>query len=110
MICSCDIIPDNSIAEMDADFFIVSKITGSTLTGRPNVVMIVRNIGENTGYNVSCDIQVQRGNTIIGSGFAYFAGGGDIDPGQQAQDEAIFWGVESIADCQLTYNLSWLER
>ena len=117
LICSCDAIQDpisvfsgNLPLFSTADFRIVTKILGETNTGRPNVTLVVKNAGTEIGYNVACNIQVKKGDIIIGSGFAYFAGGGDIKPGEKAQDDAVFWGLATIQDCVITYQLTWLER
>lgn len=93
-----------------AQFTIVSKKQGMTTYGAPKVTITVENIGSRTGYNVSCDVQAKQGDTIIDSGFAYFANGGDIDPGEKAQDDAIFFELTSLSGYQLEYDLDWLER
>jgi len=104
--CACDI---DSLLDEEAEFVIISRQTGMTTYDTPTMTLTVKNVGSAPGYNLSCDIQVKKGNTIIGSGWAYFAGGGDIDPGEQAQDEAIFRGLTSLANCELSYKLNWLE-
>ncbi|MCK4297109.1 MAG: hypothetical protein KAX28_10695 [Candidatus Marinimicrobia bacterium] len=60
---------------------------------------------------VSCDVQAKKGNLIIDSGFAYFANGGNIKVGESAQDEAIFFEINSHNDYDnLTYDLDWLTK
>ena len=94
-----------------ADFEIVSKEFGTKSYGNPYVLITVKNIGRGTGYNVSCDVQAKRGGVIIDSGFAYFAGGGDITSGERASDEAIFFKLRSHREYDsLEYNLSWLDQ
>jgi len=105
--CDFDTMVNN---DDSADFIIMSKAIGTTNTGRPMVVLTVKNIGTSTGYNLSCDIQVMSGKTIIGSGWAYFGGGGDIEPGEMARNTAIFYGMDSVKEYRLDYTLSWLEH
>lgn len=114
VICGCDIDsgdPVSSLFQTTApDFTILSKVKGMTTFGSPTVTIIIKNTGSAVGYNVSCDIQAKKANTIIDSGFAYFANGGDIDPGEKAQDEAIFFELTSLDGYLLEYTLSWLEH
>lgn len=93
-----------------AQFEIISKKQGETTYGAPTITITVENVGSTTGYNVSCDIQAKKGNTIVDSAFAYFANGGNIDPGEKAEDEAIFFKLDSLTGYELEYELDWLER
>lgn len=117
IMCSCDMDDIlNNRAEYaiqsneQAEFMIQSSETGLTGTGRPMVTIIIKNTGNIIGYNVSCDIQVKKGNMIIGGGWAYFGNGGDIAPGEQAVDDAVFWELMTLDNCKLSYQLSWLTR
>ena len=95
----------------EAEFIITSKVLGIKSYGSPTVTITVKNIGNKTGYNVSCDVQAKRGNTIVDAGFAYFVNGGSIQPNESAIDEAIFFDLNSHSDYdRLEYKLSWLER
>lgn len=97
--------------EKEAHFIITSKTTGIKSYGSPYVKITVKNDGDATGYNVSCDVQAKRGNLIVDSGFAYFANGGNIRVGESAQDEAIFFDLNSHNDYDnLVYDLDWLTK
>ncbi len=113
-IHGCDTDSHNPVTGLfgaeEPKFTIVSRIKSMTTYGRPKVTIIVENTGRAVGYNVSCDIQAKKGDTIIDSGFAYFANGSDIDPGEKAQDEAVFFELTSLDGYQLEYDLSWLEH
>lgn len=109
VFCSCGADYD-IIANDDVDFIIVSKSTGATSYGSPYARIVIENAGDRIGYNVSCTVQVTRGGIIVDSGFAYFAGGEDIEPGERAEERAIFFGLSSLIGCTLKYRLSWLER
>ena len=99
----------NSAATSGPKFTIVDREYGMTTYGRPKVTITVRNTGNATGYNVACDVQAKKNNTIIDSGFAYFANGGNIAPGEKAQEDAIFFELTSLDGYELTYDLTWLE-
>ena len=105
--CSCNI--DHVVEENSADFMIVSKMRGITNSGIPTITILVQNVGNRTGYNLSCDIQVIKDDVIVGGAWAYFGGGGDIEPGQKAQDVAMFYSLSTINGHRLKYQLSWLE-
>jgi len=92
------------------NFRIMSRESGMTDYGRPKVTIIVKNTGTETGYNVSCDVQAKKVDTIMDSGFAYFANGGDIDPGEKAQADAIFFDLTTLDGYKLEYDLTWLEH
>ena len=100
-----------SCAEDTAEFSITSKSLGTKSYGSPYVTITFKNIGEETGYNVSCDVQAKKGNTIVDAGFAYFVNGGSISPGESAISEAIFFDLDSHSDYdKLEYELDWLTR
>ncbi|MCF7808641.1 MAG: hypothetical protein K9M49_06410 [Candidatus Marinimicrobia bacterium] len=90
-------------------FEITPTTAGVKSYGSPYVKITVKNTGNAIGYNVSCDVQAKRGNLIVDSGFAYFANGGNITPGESAVDEAIFFNLSSHSDYDnLEYELDWL--
>lgn len=94
-----------------AKFEIISKTKGIKSYGSPYVTITIENTGNATGYNVSCDVQAKKGNLIVDSGFAYFASGGNISPGESAVDEAIFFNLDSHnAYDRLEYDLDWLTK
>ena len=98
-------------AEKEAKFEITSTSTGVKSYGAPYIIITVKNTGNATGYNASCDVQAKIGNTIIDAGFAYFASGGSISVGESAIDEAIFFDLTSHSDYDnLKYELDWLTR
>ena len=93
------------------NFTITSTTKGVKSYGSPFIRITVKNSGNATGYNVSCDVQAKRGDLIVDSGFAYFADGGNIAPGESAVDEAIFFDLSSHSDYDdLEYELDWLKR
>jgi len=107
IIFSCDSI----LEPKEAHFIITSKTTGMKSYGSPYVKITVKNDGNVTGYNVSCDVKAKKGNMIVDSGFAYFANGGNISVGESAQDEAIFFNLDSHSDYDnLVYDLDWLTK
>ena len=64
-----------------ADFSIVDVQYGMKTYGSPYIMITVENVGNKTAYNVSCDVIAKRNGIEEDSGFAYFADGGDIEPG-----------------------------
>ena len=85
--------------ETTADFSFVSTKRVLRLSGgTPAVEITIENTGDRAGYNVSCDVNALKGNTIIDGASAYFADLNDIPPGQRAVDDAIFWGMGSHTD------------
>ena len=107
LLTSCDFFEPPPAA----DFEITNVLKGMKSYGSPFLTLTVKNVGNGTGYNVSCDVYAKIGNTIVDDGFAYFAGGGNIDPGESAIDEAIFFDLESHSDyTSLEYNLDWIDR
>lgn len=95
----------------EAKFEIVS-VSKTTFSGKPSLMITVKNIGTATGYNASCDANaLNAAGTIIDTAQAFFAALGDIDVGQSALDEAIFFNLTSHADyVSLDYNCTWLTR
>ena len=109
ILASCDIFEPEEPKK--PKFEITNTVKGMTSYDCPKITITVKNTGNATGYNVSCDVQAIRGSTIIDDGFAYFASGGDIDPGMSAVDEAIFFDLSSHSDYdRLEYELDWLEK
>ena len=97
--------------EKSADFEIVNISTGMTSYDCPYIEITVKNTGNKTGYNVSCDVKAISGSTIIDTGFAYFANGADIGAGMSAVDDAIFFDLSSHGDYdRIEYDLDWLEH
>ena len=98
--------------ETTADFSFVSTKQVLRLSGgTPAVEITIENTGDRAGYNVSCDVNALKGNTIIDGASAYFADLNDIPPGQRAVDDAIFWGMGSHKDYdRLDYRMTWIER
>jgi len=109
-VCSCEVGDDSITSRLKAEFIIADKYTGTTEYGKPYTRIIIENVGAAVGYNVSCTVHAKQGNTIIDSGFAYFADGGDIEAGERAQEKAVFFGLSTFAGYKLKYSLSWLER
>ena len=109
VLCSCGAGYD-TITDGNAGVIIVSKSTGITSYGSPYARIVIKNAGERTVYNASCTVQVTRGGIIGDSGFAFFAGGEDIEAGERAEERATFFGLSSLTGCTLKYRLSWVER
>jgi len=94
-----------------AKYEIIGTTTGMKSYGSPFITITVKNTGNATGYNVACDVQAKKGSLIVDSGFAYFANGSDISPGESAKDEAIFFNLDSHNDYdKLEYDLDWLTK
>lgn len=109
LITSCGILDPEE--EKKAEFEVTSVTKGMKSYGSPFITLTVKNTGNATAYNVSCDVQAIKGTLIIDSGFAYFAGGNDIRAGMGAVDEAIFFDLESHSDYdRLEYELDWIQR
>lgn len=88
----------------EAEFEIIEKEYGWTSYGCLFVSLTIENIGNATGYNVACDIHIGRLHA-----FAYFADGGNIEPGERARDDAYFLTFDR-KHSGVTYDLSWLTR
>ncbi|MCK4578674.1 MAG: hypothetical protein KAU50_07780 [Candidatus Marinimicrobia bacterium] len=109
LITSCGILEPEE--EKKAKVEVISTTKGMKSYNSPFITITIKNTGNATAYNVSCDVQAIRGNLIVDSGFAYFAGGGDIRPGMSAVDEAIFFDLESHSDYdRLEYELDWIQK
>jgi hypothetical protein len=94
-----------------AHFSITSKAIGFTREGLPCVSITVKNDSPRAGYNVACYVHAKSGAIIVDTGFAYFASGATIGPGESASDDAIFFKITSHSQySMLTYELSWLSR
>lgn len=96
----------------EARFEIISVDKTTFSTGHPSLMITVKNTGDATGYNVGCDAQaLDAAGTIIDTAPAFFAGLGNIDAGQTAQDEAVFFKLASHDDYKtIEYDCSWLTR
>ena len=103
--------PTASKKKKEPKFEIIAVAYGIKSYGSPYLTLTVENTGSATGYNVACTVLAKNGSLILDDGFAYFAGGADIDPGESAIDEAIFFDLGSHSDyTDLEYDLSWLDR
>lgn len=78
----------------------------------PQILITVKNVGDATGYSVRCEARAKDTNgVIIDSDDCYFVDGGDIRPGESAQDDVIFWDLSSHDDyATVEYQLSWGTR
>ncbi len=96
----------------EAKFDVMSVKKTTTSYSRPSLTITVKNIGDATGYNVSCDANaLDSAGIIIDTAQAFFAELGDITVGQSALDEAVFFNLSSHDDyVSLTYNCDWLTR
>ena len=110
LVAGCEFDYPTGTVSGKANFIIMSRTSGRTVYNAPVMNIRVKNIGSGTGYNVSCSVKAKKGNLIVDSGFAYFADGGNINPREQAQDEAIFFKLTTLNNYKLEYDLSWLER
>lgn len=92
------------VVPKEAEFEIIEKEFGWTSYGCLFVKLTIENTGNATGYNVACNIHMGRMRA-----FAYFADGGNIEPGERACDDAYFLTFDSKPS-GVTYDLSWLTR
>ncbi len=78
----------------------------------PCVAITIENVGDATGYDVSCRAYAKDSSeAVIDTGLAYFAEGGDIQPGEGAQDTAVFFHLFSWHKVgSVEYDLSWQTR
>lgn len=95
----------------DAHFVITATSAEMKSYGSPYILITVKNVGNKTGYLVSCDVYAKQGNVIVDTGFASFAGGNNIKSGESTSDDAIFWKLDSHDQYDtLEYELDWFTR
>jgi len=100
----CDfIVPDAPRCQITSEqrFDATSSTFAST-------VLTATNVGnDRTAYNVSCDIDLVVGSTVIERETVYF---GTIDPGQSVVGEAWFTMIESHGQYDFArYHLYWYD-
>jgi len=106
LVIGCDIF---QIKEPEFEF--ISKVKEMTEYGRPCIIITVKNIGDGTGYCVSCHVIAKRGSLIVDTGFASFEDLGYIGPGEISTDDAIFFKLKLHSDYdKLEYELNWLTK
>lgn len=96
----------------EARFEIVAVDKTTTSYHSPSLMITVKNTGAATGYNVSCDAHAKNAaGTIIDAALAFFASLGNIEVGQSALDEAVFFKLSSHGSyVSIDYDCSWLTR
>jgi hypothetical protein len=101
-----------TVIPRQANFEITSVVTTMTSFRCPALVITVKNTGDATGYNVSCNAHaINAAGVIIDTARAFFAGLENILVGQSAQDEAIFFSLSSHNEYRtLSYECSWITR
>ena len=105
--------PDPPVSSQypDAHFVITATSAEMWLEIRPSISITVKNIGNKTGYLVSCDVYAKKGNVIVDTGWASFAGSNNIQSGESTSDDAIFFKLDSHDEYDtLEYDLSWRTR
>ena len=105
--------PDPPVSDEypDAHFVITATSAEMWLDTYPSILITVKNIGNKTGYLVSCDVYAKQGNVIMDTGSVYFASGNNIKSGESTSDDAIFLKLNSHDEYDtLEYELSWLTR
>ena len=105
--------PDPPVSDEypDAHFVITATSAEVKSYGSPYILITIKNIGNKTGWNVSCDVYAKQGNVIVDVGKAFFAGLGSIRSGEKTSDDAIFFKLDSHDQYDtLEYELSWLTR
>ena len=98
-----------AILVVDGDF---TRIMASY--GCPQYLGMVKNIGNNTAYNVMIDIQCFADSgkkTLIDTAIGFPGNLGDIAPGTRASFEAVAFNLSSWSQIQgEDYKITWLER
>ncbi len=105
--------PDPPVSDQypDAHFVITATSEETWLEIRPSILITIKNIGNKTGYLVSCDVYAKQGNVIVDTGYASFAGLNNIKSGEKTSDDAIFFKLDSHDQYDtLEYDLTWLTR
>jgi len=106
ILIHCDIFEPR-----EARFEIISTSKEMTSYGFPYIEITVKNVGDATGFNVSCDVIAIKEESVVDSGFAYFGVGIDVSPGESIIDDAIFLELTSHDDYdKIEYVLDWLTR
>lgn len=95
-----------------AKFEMVSFTAQTTSYNRPSLLITEKNTGNATGYNLAVHAYAHNAaGTIIDTAVAFPANLGNIAPGESAQDEAVFFNLNSHTDyAGLTFDASWLSR
>ena len=95
-----------------ANFIITSVVKTTTSYNSPSLTITVKNIGNATGYNVGCTSNARNAaGTIIDTALTFYAGLGDIAVNNSAQDEGVFFKLNSHNDyTSLTHSCTWLTR
>jgi hypothetical protein len=99
-----------AVPEATFEIIFVTKTTASFLS--PSLMITVKNTGTATGYNVGCNANaLNAAGTIVDTATAFFASLENINVGQSAISEAVFFHLNSHADyATLEYDCSWLTR
>ena len=72
----------------------------------PSFIIVVKNIGDKTSWNVKIVIQAFKNDIIIDTAISNFAGGQGIMPGEKAKEKAFFHDLNSHNDYDYaTYTL-----
>lgn len=95
-----------------ADFEVTDTRDTMYMDMYPQILVTVENVGTATGYLVRCIAAAKdTSGVIIDSDLTYFVDGGDIHPGESAQDDVIFMELSSHDDYDtVDYQLSWYTR
>ena len=105
--------PDPPVSDQypDAHFVITATSAEVKSYGNPYILITVKNIGNKTGYFVSCDVYAKQGNVITDTATALFADGKNIRSGEKTSADAIFWKIDSHDEYDtLEYELDWSTR
>ena len=105
--------PDPPVSDQypDAHFVITATSAELSSSGTPYISITIKNIGNKTGWNVACTVYAKKGNFIVDTGRAFFAGLGSIRSGDKTSDDAFFFNLNSHDEYDtLEYELDWLTR
>jgi hypothetical protein len=85
---------------------------GTKSYGAPYVIFKIQHKGGDDIYSAHCDVMAMKGSSIMDTGFAYFADGGTIRSGENAQAEAVFFNLSSHSQYEIVEarGCTWLYR
>jgi hypothetical protein len=99
-----------AVPEAKIEIISVTNTTASFLS--PSLMITVKNTGTAIGYNAGCNANaLNAAGAIVDTATAFFASLENINVGQSAISEAVFFHLNSHAEyATLEYDCSWLTR
>ena len=95
----------------EAKFEIISTSKDMFSYDCPVINITAKNVGDATGYDLTCDVIAIKEGSAIDTGFAFFGFGVYIFPGESITDKAIFFDLTSHDEYDtLEYYLDWSSK